>query len=182
MKPSSKWIWLIIGLGCLSIWGLCYQKAGSTQQNSIAPVAFQTITATYTNQNPEWSLPDLDGRLFRSQELKGTVAFIHFWATWCPPCVAELPHLVALQRNYEEQLRIIGISLSQIDRVTLKRFVEQHALNYTILEGNQQIVEQFGNFSSIPTSFLVNRDGRIIKIYVGLVPQAVLEAEVNRLL
>ncbi len=117
---------------------------------------------------PAWKLKDLDGHEVSSDQFKGKVVVLDFWATWCGPCVEEIPGYVALQKKYgADGLVIVGVSLDRTGPARVKQFVQANAMNYTIVMGEDEIVEAFGNFSAIPTTFLISRDGRILNQKTG---------------
>lgn len=117
---------------------------------------------------PEFTLSDLDGRAVHSSEFAGQVLLLNFWATWCPPCQAEIPALEALHREYESRgFRVLGISLDESGPDEVKAFVRRFGMTYPVLMGNDEIVEAYGGIRGIPTTFLVARDGRIAKKFIG---------------
>ena len=128
---------------------------------------------------PDFSLLDLSGEERTLAEFKGSVLLLDFWATWCPPCKMSIPELIKLQGNYKDKgLVILGVSLDDPRRVNNKEllaFKEKHGMNYIILRVNQKILQDyFGNSSiSIPTMFIIDREGRIREKFVGFQPGTV---------
>ncbi len=117
---------------------------------------------------PEWQLARLDGSTFNSTELAGKVAVVDFWATWCGPCVREIPGYVDLQKKYAEQgLVFIGISVDDIAAAKVQAFAERYGVNYPILRYNNAIISAFGGVEAIPTTFLIDREGNIRHRKVG---------------
>jgi thiol-disulfide isomerase/thioredoxin len=117
---------------------------------------------------PAWQLKDLDGKPVSSEAFKGKVVVVDFWATWCGPCVSEIPGYVALAKKYgPEGLAIVGVSLDRAGPARVKEFVRQHGMNYTVVMGDDSIVETFGGFDAIPTTFLIDRSGRIVHRKTG---------------
>jgi len=132
---------------------------------------------------PSWRAADLSGGMVSSDEFAGQVTLIDFWATWCGPCVKMAPHLVDLQEEFEERgFTVIGMSLDQGGAPVVRRFNEQYGVNYPSLLASARIAEAFGGVRAIPTSFLIDRDGRIVSRHVGYVPLARLRAEIEPLL
>ena len=106
-----------------------------------------------------------------------------FWATWCGPCLSEIPGYIELQKKYgADGLVIIGISLDTKSPKYVKKFAQEHAMNYTLVMGNDGAVEAFGGFDSIPTTFLINRSGRIVHKKTGAMPREEYEKLVKRAL
>jgi len=93
---------------------------------------------------------------------------VDFWATWCPPCVAEIPGYIALQKKYAAQgLVIIGVSLDRKGPSAVREFAIARGMNYTIVMGDDASVEAFGGIDAIPTTFLINRRGVIVHKKIG---------------
>ncbi len=120
---------------------------------------------------PAWKLKDLDGHEVSSEQFKGKVVVLGFWATWCGPCIGEIPGYVALQKKYGSAgLVVVGVSVDRAGPARVKQFAQANGMNYTIVMGEDETVEAFGNFSAIPTTFLISRDGRILNQKTGAVP------------
>lgn len=119
---------------------------------------------------PPFSLPDLGGESYSLDDFAGKVVVLDLWATWCPPCRAEIPVLVELQKEYADRgLEVVGIGLDQGGARVLAPFVEEYAVNYTILVGDRSVQEQY-KVTGIPTTFFIARDGRIASKHVGFHP------------
>jgi thiol-disulfide isomerase/thioredoxin len=131
---------------------------------------------------PAFSAKDLDGNTVSTADWPGKVTLVTFWATWCPPCRAEIPQLIALQRQYADQLRVVGISVDESPADELKDFAEQSGINYPIVVATKEIARKFGGVPALPTSFLINRDGRVVQKHVGLYPLGVYDREIRALL
>ena len=117
---------------------------------------------------PTWQLFDLAGQAVSSDQFKGKVVVVDFWATWCPPCVAEIPGYIALQKKYAAQgLVIIGVSLDRKGPSAVREFAIARGMNYTMVMGDDASVEAFGGIDAIPTTFLINRRGVIVHKKIG---------------
>ncbi|MDY6851571.1 MAG: TlpA disulfide reductase family protein [Thermodesulfobacteriota bacterium] len=132
------------------------------------------------------TLKDLDGKTVNLADFKGRVVMLNFFATWCPPCKVEIPDFIELQNEHgPEGLSIVGISLDQKGVDSVKEFKRDLKINYTILyAGNQaqKIVEGVGGFRGIPTTFIINREGKIVKKFTGLIKKEAWEKEIRSLL
>jgi thiol-disulfide isomerase/thioredoxin len=130
---------------------------------------------------PTLALADLAGQGFSTDDWRGKVTLVNFWATWCPPCRAEIPELVALQAKYPDSLQVVGVSLDEAPPDFVRRFAADHGVNYPIVMGTPELQRAFPGVFALPTSFVVDRDGRAVKRHVGLVSIDVYEREVRAL-
>lgn len=132
---------------------------------------------------PAWKLKDLNGQDVSSDQFKGKIVVVDFWATWCGPCVSEIPGYVELQKKYgPDGLVIVGMSVDQKSPQYVQKFVQAHGMNYTVVMADDEAVAAFGNIDAIPTTFLINRDGRIINAKTGAVPHEEYEKIVQQAL
>jgi thiol-disulfide isomerase/thioredoxin len=129
----------------------------------------------------DFTVRDLDGRAISSASLRGKVTLINFWATWCGPCRAEIPDLVALQQKYKDTLQIIGISQDEAPGDVVRRFAAEHKVNYPIVMMTPELEKLFPGIVALPTSFVLDRDGRIVQKHVGMLTSSTTEAEARAL-
>ncbi|HXM99341.1 MAG TPA: TlpA disulfide reductase family protein [Candidatus Dormibacteraeota bacterium] len=128
---------------------------------------------------PALSLKDLNDKDVALSDLKGKVVLINFWATWCGPCRIEIPWLIEMQNKYRDKgFVVLGIAMDEEGKSVVAPFVEKERfevngqkvpMSYPILIGNDATGEQFGGLLGYPTSFLISRDGKIVKKVQGLV-------------
>ncbi|NKB36169.1 MAG: redoxin family protein [Gammaproteobacteria bacterium] len=134
---------------------------------------------------PDFSLLDVDGQMRNVSEWDGKVVAINFWATWCPPCIKEIPEFVELQHKFEaEGLQFIGIALQRAEEVT--EFMEKTGMNYPVLVGEMEVIkiaESYGNdIGALPYTVILNREGRIELVKRGPLAGADAEAAISKLL
>ncbi len=116
---------------------------------------------------PDFELPTVDGGTFRLADHRGQVLLLDFWATWCPPCRAAIPHLNELQRKYRDAgLVVVGMNLDQ-DPDELARFLERTTFNYPVARVDEATRNLFGGVPSIPLAVLIDRKGRVRKKIMG---------------
>ena len=130
---------------------------------------------------PAFVLPDLSGKTVSLSELKGHVVILDFWATWCPPCRREIPDFVNLQNEYGSRgLQIVGIALDEQEKV--QAFASQHGMNYPVLIGSDDVVRRYGGIDGIPTTFVIDRKGKIVGRFEGFQSKEIFEEEIKKLL
>lgn len=136
-------------------------------------------------RRPEFTLPDLDGRQRSITEWDGKVIALNFWATWCPPCLKEVPEFVSLQDKYQAQgLQFIGIALQKPEEV--REFVAEHKVNYPMLAGELEVIklaEAYGNHvGALPYTVIIDRNGQIAHVKPGILPTEEAESIITGLL
>ena len=115
---------------------------------------------------PDFTLESINGDTIKLSDYRGKVVILDFWATWCRPCVMEIPHYKELYEAYKDSgLAIIGIALDKPQKVV--SFVDRFEVNYPIAVGDRSLAAEYGGIRAIPTTFVLDQDGRIYKKYVG---------------
>lgn len=116
-------------------------------------------------------------------DYKGKVVLINFWATWCPPCRAEMPDLIRLQREHKKQgLQIIGITYPPQTRTRVRRFARSLKVNYPIVLGTRQIKARFSSDETLPLTVVINRDGTVSEIISGILLPEEFDQKIKPLL
>ncbi|OLB21086.1 MAG: alkyl hydroperoxide reductase [Acidobacteria bacterium] len=128
---------------------------------------------------PEVTFKDLNGKDATLAQYKGKVVLVNFWATWCDPCYIEIPWLIEMQQKYEAKgFTVLGISMDEEGKAAVDPFLakerfnvngEKLPMNYPIVIGNDEVADKFGGLLGYPTSFLISRDGKIVKKVQGLI-------------
>jgi peroxiredoxin len=148
-------------------------------------VAEGAEAAALTSQiAPDFTLQTLDGASVRLSSLRGKVVLINFWATWCPPCVREIPRLVRVAETYKEEgLVVLGVNTTfQDDPAKVQQFVRDHGIAYPVLLDSEGMVSEKYPARLIPTTYLIDRSGKIVQTKVGEVDEATLNEQVRALL
>ena len=125
---------------------------------------------------PKLSLQSLDGQTVDSASLKGQPVVLNFWATWCAPCLKEIPELKEFAAA--GGAKVVGVALDEEGAKAVKPFVEQHGINYTILLGNEETFTRFGG-GGVPYTLLLDASQRVVKIYRGPVTREALERDLK---
>ena len=132
---------------------------------------------------PQFTLKDLNGRTVRLSAYRGKVVMINFWATWCPPCRAEMPDLVRLQRQHaKDGLQIIGITYPPETEPGVRRFARRLKVNYPIVLGTRQIKDRFSSEETLPLTVVINRDGKVTDIISGILLRQEFDEKIKPLL
>lgn len=128
---------------------------------------------------PEVTFKNLDDKAVPLSEYRGKVVLVNFWATWCEPCQVEIPWLIEMQQKYSSKgFTILGVDVDDEDNATVAKFLgkerfdvsgQKLPMNYPILRGNDEVADKFGGLLGYPTSFLISRDGKIVKKVQGLI-------------
>lgn len=132
---------------------------------------------------PDFTLPAVDGSMVKMSDYSGKVILVDFWATWCPPCQEMIPILSKLHKEYSDKgLVILGVSLDQDGLGVLGRFVHEKMIPYKVVMGDKKISNAFGGVSSIPTLYMVDREGRLVRKLTGAHTYGDLEEQVKKYL
>jgi thiol-disulfide isomerase/thioredoxin len=156
--------------------------ASKVKSAAAAPQSHVIRFASHPQPMPAFLVNDLDGNPVSTAAWKGKVVFINFWATWCPPCRAEIPVLIDLANRYKDRLQVVGVSVDDGDPAEVKQFAKQAGINYPIVMADRAIVAEYGGVAALPTLFVVNTDGNVVQKHEGLFSNALYEAEVRLLL
>ena len=132
---------------------------------------------------PDFMLKDAEGRPVKLSDFRGKVVLLDFWATWCGPCKIEIPWFMELERkNKDKGFAVLGVSMDDEGWEVVKPFVAQLGVNYRVMIGNDTTAQLYGGVDALPTTFLIDRDGRIAAVHIGLVSRKDFEDGVEKLL
>ena len=130
---------------------------------------------------PDLTMEALDGQTISMADQRGKVVLVNFWATWCGPCREEIPFLVRLAERYPDHLTVIGVSEDHGSSDTVAAFAGQYGVNYPIVMSTPEIKRAFPGVFALPTSFVVDPEGRMVESHVGLISPVILEQETRYL-
>jgi cytochrome c biogenesis protein CcmG/thiol:disulfide interchange protein DsbE len=134
-------------------------------------------------QAPDFDLVTLDGRKVKLSDYRGKAVILNFWATWCAPCKVEMPWFVDLQNHYgKEGLTILGIAMDDSDPQKIAQFASEMGVNYPVLLGTNKISEAYGEVEYLPTTFYIDRQGKIVGKVAGLIGKAEIERDARKAL
>ncbi len=147
-----------------------------------APLTSRASDRAALREAPDFTRNDLEGNRLSLSSYRGKLVLLNFWATWCAPCLVEIPKFIAWQRAYGAAgLQIVGVSMDDT-AAPVKRAYAKYRLNYPVVMGDARLAERFGGVLGLPLSYLIDSEGRIVARYQGEFDLKQLEARINLLL
>jgi len=132
---------------------------------------------------PDFTLMDVTGKPVKLSDFKGKVVVLNFWATWCGPCKVEIPWFIEFEQKFKDQgLVVLGVSMDEDGWPTVKPYLEQAKVNYRVVIGSDRVGEMYGGVESLPTTFMIDKEGKIAKTHIGLIGKREYLDEINQLL
>ena len=132
---------------------------------------------------PEFELKDSMGRTAKLSDYRGKVVLLNFWATWCGPCKIEIPWFVEFEQTFKDKgFAVLGVSMDEDGWDAVKPYLKSAQVNYRVVLGTDSVAQLYGGVDSLPTSFMIDQEGRIAAIHVGLVRKGDYQNDINHLL
>lgn len=159
-----------------------------TTQFSVYLTVFVSLLFTHRvpSDNPEAPLfkrKGLNGEIVELEQLRGKVVVLNFWATWCGPCRAEIPGFLDAYKHYRDKgVEIIGVSLDQGSEEEVRSFVQRYEINYPVVIGDGSIAKLYGGIQAIPTTFFIDRSGKIRGKHIGYMSKQQVKMAIEKLL
>ncbi|SRR5579883_566840 len=178
MKSRSSKLFAPITIGLLLVGGFAVYQI--TQSHGIMPdsamAAPMSADQAGPRPAPNFELKDVDGKVHHLSDYKGKVVMLNFWATWCPPCRKEIPEYIELQKQFGDQgVQFLGIALDDEGLAKVKPWLTKNPVSYPILLPDDKVTAAYGDLSSIPVTFVIDRAGIIRASFVGLRQKPVVE-------
>jgi thiol-disulfide isomerase/thioredoxin len=159
-------------------------SAASKQQANRGSNGTQLVIRFASNPQamPPFLLHDVDGQVISTASWRGKVVLLNFWATWCPPCREEIPEMIQLQKRFKDKLQIVGISMDDSPADDVRQFAQEMKIDYPVVMGSGTLSREYGGVPALPTTFVVNTDGRIVQKHEGLYDIDTYDSEIRSLL
>jgi len=180
---------LAAGTAFFVLHAVAVARAGTKRSPSAAPTLAnssaqtQDVPVLYFAKDPEPAPPflarDLSGNVVSTAALKGKVVLLNFWATWCGPCREEIPEMIKLQAQYKDTLEVIGASEDEAAPEQVAKFAKRAGINYPVIMSSAQLEREYGRVAALPTTFVINADGRVVQKNVGVYPFEFYDMEVR---
>ncbi len=160
-------------LCCAFLWtgcsGVGNKSAKTAQEQKPSPAGPFNLSAAVGQPSPAFSLKDANGETVKIADYKGKVVLLDFWATWCGPCKIEIPWFIDLERQFKDQgFAVLGVSMDEDGWKVVKPYVQNMKMNYRVLLGNDDVSTAYGGLDSLPTTLLIDRDGKIASVHIGV--------------
>jgi thiol-disulfide isomerase/thioredoxin len=181
-ESVGKCDWRALALSAL--FALLNVSCGASAQPKHAAQQQQLTIYFVRNPDPapEFQLAGLDGTPISLADARGKIILLNFWASWCGPCRAEVPDLVDLQTRYKDRLQVIGLVVDDDDMDAIHQFVKEFGINYPVGVAPAELRVEYGGIPALPTSFILDAQGRVVQKHVGLRDPALYEIEIRALL
>lgn len=153
-------------------------KTSATRQS-------ETASAEHPGRKlaPDFTLQDASGSTTKLSDYRGKAVLLNFWATWCGPCGIEIPWFTEFQQEFKSRgFEIIGVSMDEDGWKAVKPYIAEHKINYRILLGNDSVGQLYGGVDSLPTTFIIGRDGKVAYVHVGLAGKQQYQSEILNVL
>ena len=174
MTTSIRFAPLCAAIAAFLLWTACANH--SVKADSVKPE--ETRKAA-----PEFALKDANGETVHLADYRGKVVLLDFWATWCGPCKIEIPWFMEFEQQLKDRgFAVVGVSMDEDGWKVVKPYIQQYKVNYRILLGNDQVGEIYGGVESLPTTFLIDRRGKIASVHIGLSGKDEFKNAINQLL
>ncbi len=185
-KKHRSWIYTGFFIGVivlLFIFNNTDYLFGRSEENGPYPPNYVPAAQKGSTLAPDFTLPTSDGKNLKLSDLKGKVVIIDFWATWCGPCRRGIPDLIDLKKKYGSKgFEIVGVSLDTDTKNEVVPFIKDQGMNYPVVYGNSIVAQAYGGVRAIPTSFVIDKQGKIVASYEGLMPKSTYENHIKKLL
>jgi peroxiredoxin len=181
MEAVSTRLRVLIPLAFAAILGVAMITWGAAAPDTVAKGAKKAPAPKKIV--PAFTLKDSDGKTVNLSDYKGKVVLVNFWATWCGPCKVEIPWFADFETRYKSRgFAVVGIAMDDEGWDAVKPYLAKAKINYRILLGNDNLAEAWGGVESLPSTFIIDQKGNIVRHHEGLVSKEDYEKDIKALL
>lgn len=202
-RRGRRWAWIAAGAmaACVSVMATpitrafaqrclsaCVSESGWVRQFLKAAGSGPAATNAYIKPEdrkmaPDFTLSDRNGKPVELSQFRGDVVLLNFWATWCAPCRQEIPFFIGFQQAYRDRgFVVLGVALDEDGWNSVKPYADAKKINYPVLVGDDRLSERFGGLKAVPTTFIIDRQGRIAATHVGVCQKSEYENDLRAVL
>ncbi|MBV8552267.1 MAG: redoxin domain-containing protein [Acidobacteriaceae bacterium] len=176
MRPIYRSLPALAVLAAVGIFSSC---SGSKSGASAAA----RVEEASRKPAPNFTLKDANGQPVNLADYRGKVVLLNFWATWCGPCGLEIPWFEQFEQQFKSQgFAVLGVSMDEDGWSAVKPYMAEHKINYRVMLGNDSVGQLYGGVDSLPTTFMIDREGRLAFTHVGLAGKNDYLSEIQNLL
>ena len=174
---------VVLGIVVIVVSAMIYSGAYKSRQPDVAAAQSQKIEGDVVGKAaPDFELETLDGnKKVKLSDYRGKAVLLNFWATYCGPCKIEMPWLVQFQKEYQAQgFEILGVAMEDTSKSEIASFAKDMGVNYTVVKGKEYVGDLFGGLPGLPTTFYIDRNGKVIAQHVGLNSRSDIEDRIKQ--
>ena len=176
MIPRSIAVVILTAALCTGVFTGCSTVASLTSHAAVKAEKDRNLA-------PDFTLKDATGKNVKLSDYRGKVVLLNFWATWCGPCKIEIPWFIDFQQSFKDRnFAVLGVSLDDDGWKSVRPYVDEHKINYRVVVGTEELSQLYGGIDALPTTFIIDRNGRIATKHEGLVSKGEYQNEILDLL
>ena len=156
---------------------------GSCSKSPTPPVKEKTQSSSNLKPAPDFLLKDSNGGTVKLSDYRGKVVLLNFWATWCAPCKIEIPWFIEFEQQYKNKgFEVLGVATDDEGWSVVKPYITERKMNYRVVLGSDSVESAYGGIEALPTTFVIDQEGRIVSSHIGLVNKDDYVKEIQNLL